>query len=318
MILLAIHFLCSPLSFANENSIPQITVEDIRSNVSLSGNTIQGTKNSAPKTLSPYFHIQTEDINIDSFPLKHTDVEVDISGVIADINIRQVYRNNGKETIEAVYVFPMSTKAAVHAMQLTIGDRIIDAEIQKRADARLNYEKAKAEGKSASLLEQNRPNVFQMNVANILPGDEIVVEMQYSEVLQSESQVYEFVFPTVVGPRFSTIPKENAPNQEEWIESPYLQPNQPSPSSVSFDIEVEAPFPLQEVRSPSHELSFDVEDAYRFTSILENGRQNKDLILNYRLAGERISSGLMTYEGLLIVSKCLQFVDVRSTEFLEM
>jgi len=97
-------------------------------------------------------------------------------------------------------VFPTSTRAAVHAMKMTIGTRIITAKIEERKKAREDYEKAKSEGKTASLLEQQRPNVFQMNVANILPGDEIKVELSYTELLAPEDNVYEFVYPTVVDP----------------------------------------------------------------------------------------------------------------------
>jgi len=85
----------------------------------------------------------------------------------------QVYKNGGNRPIEAVYVFPASTRAAVHGMKMTVGDRVIQAEIRGRKEARLAYEDALQQGKTASLLEQHRPNVFQMNVANILPGDEI-------------------------------------------------------------------------------------------------------------------------------------------------
>jgi Ca-activated chloride channel homolog len=167
------------------------------------------------KTLSPYFFVKSDDPTIDHLPLKSTSAVVNVSGVISDVTVTQVYKNEGKKPIEALYVFPASTRAAVYGMKMTIGERTITAEIQKREAARQAYEKAKREGKSASLLEQNRPNVFQMNVANIMPGDEIKTELRYTELLVPTDGVYEFAYPTVVGPRYSNQPASTAPASEK-------------------------------------------------------------------------------------------------------
>ena len=106
--------------------------------------------------------------------------EVRIAGVIADVKVRQRYRNEGGRPLEARYVFPASTRAAVNALTMKIGERIVQAEIREKQAARRDYEGAKREGKSASLLEQQRPNVFQMSIANLMPGDDIEVELRYS------------------------------------------------------------------------------------------------------------------------------------------
>ena len=135
------------------------------------------------KTLSPYFFVKSDDPSIDQLPLKATSVVANIAGVIADVRVTQVYKNEGRKPLEAVYVFPASTKAAVYGMKMTIGERTITATIKKRDEARAAYEQAKQEGRSASLLEQQRPNVFQMNVANILPGDTIKTELHYTELI---------------------------------------------------------------------------------------------------------------------------------------
>ena len=108
-------------------------------------------------------------------PLKSSQADVKIAGLVAEVKVTQVYKNTGQKTLEAIYVFPGYTRAAVHAMRMTIGERVIEAEIMERQKARETYEAAKKAGKTTSLLEQQRPNVFQMNVANILPGDEIKV-----------------------------------------------------------------------------------------------------------------------------------------------
>ncbi|HPT15549.1 MAG TPA: VIT domain-containing protein, partial [Bacteroidales bacterium] len=149
------------------------------------------------KTLSPYFFVKSDDPSLDQLPLKATSAQVNIAGVIADVAVTQEYANEGKRPIEAIYIFPASTRAAVYSMKMTIGERTIVAKIAEKEQARKDYEEAKQQGKSASLLEQQRPNVFQMNVANIMPGDRIKVEMKYTELLVPEDGVYEFVYPTV-------------------------------------------------------------------------------------------------------------------------
>ncbi len=144
----------------------------------------------ADKTLSPYFFIKSDDPETDRLPLKSTTARVNIAGVIADVVVTQVYKNEGRKPLEAIYIFPASTKAAVYGMKMTIGERVIIADIRKREEARKAYEQAKQDGKSASLLEQQRPNVFQMNVANILPGDVITVELKYNELLVPDEAAY--------------------------------------------------------------------------------------------------------------------------------
>ena len=158
---------------------------------------------SGDRTLSPYFFVHGDSAPEDRLPLKSTSATVTIAGVIADVLVTQVYKNDGKNPLEAVYIFPASTRAAVYGMKMTIGKRVIEAKIKKRDEARRDYEQARDAGKNASLLEQQRPNVFQMNVANIMPGDEIKVELKYAELLVPTDRVYEFVYPTVVGPRYS-------------------------------------------------------------------------------------------------------------------
>ena len=108
----------------------------------------------ANKTLSPYFFIKSDDPSVDQLPLKSTSADVKVVGVIADVIVTQVYKNEGKKPLEAIYIFPASTRAAVYGMKMTIGKWTIIAKIQERKEARRQYEEAKQQGKSASLLEQ--------------------------------------------------------------------------------------------------------------------------------------------------------------------
>jgi Ca-activated chloride channel family protein len=252
------------------------------------------------KTLSPYFLVKSDDPNVDQLPLKSTSAEANIAGVIADVKVTQVYKNEGKNTLEAIYVFPASTRAAVYGMKMTIGNRTITAEIRERERARKEYEKAKKEGKSASLLEQQRPNVFQMNVANILPGDEIKVELSYTELLIPTEGVYEFVYPTVVGPRYSNLPTKEAPEKEKFVQTPYLHEGELPPYSFDITVYLSAGLQIQDITCTSHKVNVEYD---RLTSAMvkldpsEEKGGNRDYVLRYQLAGGKIESGLLLYEG---------------------
>jgi len=261
----------------------------------------------ADQTLSPYFFVKSDDAEVDSLPLKSTSAAVNVVGVIADVVVTQVYKNEGKKPLEAIYIFPASTRAAVYGMKMTIGERTIIAKVREREQARREYEQAKQEGKSASLLEQRRPNVFQMNVANILPGDLIKVELRYTELLVPTDGVYEFVYPTVAGPRNSNQPAATAPPSETfvslsrtmWVQNPYL--HQGEAPTYTFDIQVKlaAGLPIQQVTCPSHQVNIQYGPSSASVKLdpSENYGGNRDYILKYRLAGGKIESGLLLYTG---------------------
>ncbi|MHB8883241.1 MAG: VIT domain-containing protein [Thermodesulfovibrionales bacterium] len=255
---------------------------------------------SVDKTLSPYFFVISDDPRLDRMPLSSTKAEVQISGVIADVTVTQVYKNEGKRTLEAVYVFPASTRAAVYGMKMTIGKRIVEAKIKKRGDARQDYEDAKKQGRSASLLEQQRPNVFQMNVANILPGDVIVVELRYTELMLPTDKVYEFVYPPVVGPRYSNQQAATAPASEGWVENPHLHQGEAPAYSFDIRVRIAAGLPIRHLACSSHKISVTYDGPSRATAALDKAGTkggNRDYILKYQLAGGRIESGLLLSES---------------------
>ena len=264
------------------------------------GNTEAQPEASEDKTLSPYFFVQSDDPETDSLPLKSTAVSVGISGTIADVTVTQVYENTGKSNLEAVYVFPASTRAAVYAMKMTIGERAIVAKIKEKQQARQDYEQAKAEGKSASLLEQHRPNVFQMNVANILPGDVVKVELKYTELLVAADKIYEFVYPTVVGPRYVDQPQGETSSFETWTGNPYLKEGEDPTYDFDIKVDLNAGLALQQIACPSHRTNIDYtgKDAARISlDPAEKSGGNRDFILKYRLAGDRVDTGMIVSEG---------------------
>ena len=252
------------------------------------------------KTLSPYFLVKSDDPDTDQLPLKSTSTDVNIAGVIADVRVTQVYRNEGGNPLEAIYVFPASTRAAVYAMKMTIGERSIVAKIRKRDEARQEYEQAKQQGKSASLLEQQRPNVFQMNVANIMPGDLIKVEMSYTELLVPTDKEYEFMYPSVVGPRYSNQSAATAPASEHWVQNPYLHQGEAPPFTFDINVHIGAGMPIQKIASASHKVDVRYTGNANAAVSLDKSETsggNRDFILKYRLAGGRIESGLLLSQG---------------------
>ncbi len=167
---------------------------------------LTGTEVDAKRITQGSLQVIDKDGNFRSIcPLKHTNVDASISGSISRVTVTQEFTNPFKETIEAIYVFPLPNLAAVDDMTIAIGERKVKGLIKKREEARAIYEAARDRGMIAALLDQERPNIFTQSVANIVPGASIKVEISYVEQLKFEDGTYEFVFPMVVGPRY--IPK---------------------------------------------------------------------------------------------------------------
>src|SRR5687767_5643448 len=200
------------------------------------------------KTLAPYFLVQG-DPSVDQLPLKDTRVEISVSGVIADVKVRQIYRNEGSRPINASYVFPASTRAAVYSMRMQIGNEIIVAKIKEREQAKQEFEQAKEEGKSASLLEQQRPNVFSMSLANIMPQEQVEIELRYTELLVPADNVYEVVFPTVVGPRYAS-PENGNKKDDKFVETPYMRQGQKPTSALHISTRIFAGLPIYDLSCP--------------------------------------------------------------------
>jgi len=269
---------------------------------------------------SPYFYVASDDPALDALPLKATRVDVRIAGVIAAVTVTQHYRNEGQRPIEARYIFPGSTRSAVHAMTVRIGERQIAAQIREKQRARLEYDSARREGKTSALLEQERPNVFSMKVANIQPGDDVQVALQYSELIAPHDGRYRFVFPTVVGPRYRSAPTAPAVpvpqgDRRSWdgpttggspaaangalSATAHLPPGVASNASFDLTVKLSAPLPVREVHSDSHKLEAIGLGTEHVQLALagEAPRDDRDFIVEYSLAGERTATGLMLYQA---------------------
>lgn len=252
-------------------------------------------------TLAPYFFIEGADPAVDHLPLKATEVKAAINGIIADTYVTQTYANEGEHVINASYVFPASTRVSVHGMTMQVGDQILRAQIKEKEEAKAEFEEAKSEGKSASLLEEKRANVFTMDVANIMPGDEIRIELHYTEMIESTEGIYSFVFPTVVGPRYARpMETDSGADDDDWVETPYLVDDSMPEGSYEISVKLSGGVPLQGVKCPSHRISVKQENETEAEITLANPKDyagNRDFILEYELVGEELGTGLMLYEG---------------------
>jgi len=240
------------------------------------------------RTECPYFNVIIPDIDGVEFALRSTDVKATVSGVIASVEVEQVYENTGESDFDATYVFPMSTNAAVYSMQMILDGRIIDAEIKEKEEAQQIFNEANEAGQTASLLEQERPNVFQMSLANIKPGNVLQVRMSYTELLEPEKGVYQFVFPTIVGPRFTN-------GTEEWVFQSIGDSLDVANTDLNIDLKINAGMDVVAhcVSHAGAEYTNDGESA-RFS--LETNPAI-DFIVDYSLAGNRVETGLLLYEG---------------------
>lgn len=253
-------------------------------------------------SLAPRLWIPDGDPATDRLPLKSSKAVVVIDGPIARVTVTQIYGNADTRAIHARYVFPGSTRAAVQGLTMQIGERTIRAKIQEKAEAKKLFEAAKQAGKHAALLDQQRPNVFMMDVANILPGDEVALTLQYSELLVPDQGVYELVYPTVVGPRYGGDPVPAAPDAP-WLANPYAKNSadgrNPARIETGIQVRLASPIPVSDLRSVQHKIAANWLNDKRVEIGLdasETDAGNRDFILRFRLQGEQINAGLMTYE----------------------
>ncbi|MBT8494048.1 MAG: VWA domain-containing protein, partial [Deltaproteobacteria bacterium] len=171
------------------------------------------------------------------------------------------------------------------------------AKIREREKANKEFKAAKKAGKNAALLEQQRPNVFQMSVANIMPGDQIRVELDYTELLVPDKGVYEFAYPTVVGPRYSDKTLHQNPG-DKWISSPYTRKGQAPSYRWDISASLRGGMPIEAVASPSHKLDVAWKGRQQAQIDVDDpAGGSRDFILRYRLAGKGLKSGVLLWQG---------------------
>ena len=242
-------------------------------------------------------------------PLKHTDVKAEISGFISRVRVTQEFENPFKEKIEAVYAFPLPQAAAVDDMTMQVGDRTVKGKILRREEAQNVYEAAKSNGQVASLLDQERPNIFTQSVANIMPGEKVTVTISYVETLKYEDGSYGFVFPMVVAPRYipgtqtsAGAAQAQSPNTTQVPDASRITPpitpkGTRAGQDISVDVWLDAGVPLESIESKSHEIDVERPNVGSAHVRLKNKDEipNKDFVLKYDVAGKRVEDALLTH-----------------------
>ncbi len=248
------------------------------------------TEPSTPGALS----VARADGAIVELPLRHTRIAIEVTAFVARATIEQVFANPFKETVEAVYTFPLGDLAAVDDFELQVGDRTIRGEIKPREEARTVYERARIAGFQAALLEQERPNVFTQSIANLEPGKSITVRLRTVWTLHYERGVYRLTFPLVVGPRY--VPGGSVTDADR-ITPPTLPPGTRSGHDVEIAVTIDAGVPLTNLESPSHKTVVKKTGARGATVALadDDAIPNKDFLLRWSVSSEKPALGLLAH-----------------------
>ncbi|NJK37132.1 MAG: after-VIT domain-containing protein [Oscillatoriales cyanobacterium RM2_1_1] len=257
---------------------------------------------SAPSTSPGGLYIRSQKDISAVFPLKKTDVKARVTGNISRVEVTQTFENPFSESLEAIYVFPLPDEAAVDDMEIKIGDRTIKSLIKTREQAQEIYQQARQQGRTAGLLEQERDNIFTQSLANIKPGEQIQVTIRYTDSLKFERGDYEFVFPMVVGPRYSpgnlvdgTSPKTDRVPDAGRITPPVLPPGVRSGHDIQVEVEIEAGVPVKNLRSPSHEIRSQTQGNSVVVNLAAGDIiPNQDLILRYQVSGNQTQATVLT------------------------
>lgn len=248
----------------------------------------------------------------DQFILRKTEAEVEISGVVARVRLRQVFENPYDDRLETIYVFPMPENAAVDGYAFRIGEKVIKGVVKEKAAARKEYEQARQEGRKAGLLEQERPDIFTQSLVNIPPRATVVANIEYVHTLKIDGAHYLFSFPMVVAPRY--IPgqptgrgnvgrgwaddTDQVPDASK-ITPQYIPPGMRPGHDIDVTVKIDAGLPIQDITGVTHELAVENTSETRATVRLKNGPviPNKDFVLEYKVGGQNTMLATMTHKG---------------------
>lgn len=228
-------------------------------------------------------------------PVQKTDVDISVRGLLSETVVAQRFTNPTDDWMEGVYVFPLPAKAAVHAMRLVIGDRIIEGQVKEKRQAQKTYAEAKRQGKKASLVVQERPNIFTTSVANIGPGETVEVRIEYQQSLHFSDDELELRFPMVVGPRYIPgTPAQTASQGSGWafdtnqisdasrITPPVLHPDEGEVNPVTLTVTLDAGFPISRLVCPYHPVEMTTRSSGIRSIVLDGPTPaNRDFVLRW-------------------------------------
>jgi Ca-activated chloride channel homolog len=229
---------------------------------------------------------------VSSLPLEHTDVVAQICGPLASVAVTQRFGNPFPEPVELAYLFPLPHEAAIVDYALRIGQRVIRAEMQELEAARQTYAEARAAGRRAGLLEQRRPNLFSVELANVQPGETITATVRYQERLHYDDGDYQFVFPMGITPKFHADPAE-----AQNVDAPLAATGAPI-GTVDLSLSVDVGGPAGDPQSPSHAVEVTRLDERRFSvRLLGDVIPTKDFVLRYSAAEDSVRATAWTAQS---------------------
>lgn len=221
-------------------------------------------------------------------PLTLTTVTGHIAGAVASVVVTQHFHNPLRTPIELSYLFPLPHRAAIVDYQITIGERVIKADIKEAETAERAYREAVEQGRRASLLEQQRPNLFSIQIGNVQPGETIITQVHYDERLNHRDGIYEFVFPMGITPRYHTptLPLDGA----RRVDAPVtLDDAQVAPVEISLDLR--PGLAVDPPTSGTHliQVTSNQGDEYRI-ALAQRTIPSKDFVLRYQASTDAVRS----------------------------
>lgn len=249
--------------------------------------------------------------SVQAAPILKTTIDADINGLVARYRIRHDFKNPTEDWTEAIYTFPLPDGAAVDRLSMTIGARVIQGDIQEKAEARRRFDIARTQGKKATLLEQARPNIFTTQLANIGPGETVSIEIGFQEDLQFKDHRFQVRLPLVVGPRYipgrprqpllvgSTgwaQPTDQVSDADK-ITPPVRHPTEGLGNRVDLTVRLNSGFPIGWIDSPTHLVTMeDGRDGRKVVRLAtETEPQDRDFVLSWApKPGSTPMAGLFT------------------------
>lgn len=282
----------SALSSSSHKGIPHFDRRDLQSKAQDSGKLTIIDKSGKAKRVCP---------------LKHTDVQASVSAQISQVSVCQKFYNPNRRAVEAVYTFPLPVNASVNRLKMKVGDRTIVGKVRSRSDAKQLYSQAKAQGKVASLLEQERQNIFTQSVANIPPQSTVEITISYSQQLKYRNGRYVFVFPMVVGPRYIPGHKLNRSGTGWSLDSdrvkdasritpPVARESRRAGHDISLSVNIKSPVPVLAIQSKLHKISKSFRGSRNVLVKLDSSDSipNRDFVLEWKVSKDSILPGLLT------------------------
>jgi Ca-activated chloride channel family protein len=241
--------------------------------------------------------------SLGNLPLTRMEVEADIVGIFASTTIRQTFKNPTDQALEAVYIFPLPDRAGVTAFQMTVNGRVIDGVLKERLQARREYEAALQQGYRASMMEEERPNVFTLSVGNLMPGEEAHITLTLESLLELDNGEATYRVPLVVAPRYipgaplddsvgyGTAPDTDAVPDASRITPPVLLPGFPNPVQLSIEVRIDGrTVPIRDLRASLHNVATVSRQGVHTVRLQPGERLDRDFILRFRLLDSELTT----------------------------